>query len=441
MNYKDTLNLPKTDFPMKANLSKKEPELLKQWETINIYKKIRDVSKGRPTYILHDGPPYANEYIHLGTALNKIIKDLVIKSKNMSGFDSIFVPGWDCHGLPIEHQVDKELGDKKAALSPADKRRYCRKYAEKYVGIQREQFKRLGVFGEWENPYLTMAYEYESLTVAEFAKLMLGGDVYKGKKPVYWCATCKTALAEAEVEYGDHTTPAIYVKFPMISDISKIRPKLKGEKVYVVIWTTTPWTIPANLAIAFHKEFIYAAVKVKDEVLILAKDLVDYCMGAFGYKDYQIIDEFPGAVVEGLKTRHPFINRESVLILAPFVTLDAGTGLVHIAPGHGQEDYEIGMEYGLDNYAPVDEDGKFTKDVEFFAGRFVFDANDAVNEKLKEVGALLQVGDVEHSYPHCWRCKEPIIFRSTEQWFISMEKNKLRERALRAIDQVRWIPA
>jgi len=441
MNYKDTLNLPKTDFPMKANLSKKEPELLKHWETVNIYKRIRDVSRGRPTYILHDGPPYANGDIHLGTALNKIIKDLVIKSKNMNGFDSIFVPGWDCHGLPIEHQVDKELGDKTAQLSHSEKRRYCRKYAERYVDIQRNQFKRLGVFGEWENPYLTMAYEYESLTVAEFAKLMLGGDVYKGKKPVYWCATCKTALAEAEVEYRDHTTPAIYVKFPMISDISKIRPKLKGEKVSVIIWTTTPWTIPANLAIAFHKEFIYAAVKVKDEVLILAKDLVDYCMGAFGYKDYRIIDEFPGAVVEGLKTRHPFINRESVLILAPFVTLEAGTGLVHIAPGHGQEDYEIGMEYGLDNYAPVDEDGKFTKDVEFFAGQFVFDANDAVNAKLKEVGALLQVGDVEHSYPHCWRCKNPIIFRSTEQWFISMEKNKLRERALRAIDQVQWIPA
>jgi len=441
MNYKDTLNLPKTDFPMKANLSKKEPELLKHWETVNIYKRIRDVSRGRPTYILHDGPPYANGDIHLGTALNKIIKDLVIKSKNMNGFDSIFVPGWDCHGLPIEHQVDKELGEKTAQLSHSEKRRYCRKYAERYVDIQRNQFKRLGVFGEWENPYLTMAYEYESLTVAEFAKLMLGGDVYKGKKPVYWCATCKTALAEAEVEYGDHTTPAIYVKFPMVSDISKVRPKLKGEKVSVIIWTTTPWTIPANLAIAFHKEFIYAAVKVKDEVLILAKDLVDYCMGAFGYKDYRIIDEFPGAVVEGLKTRHPFINRESVLILAPFVTLDAGTGLVHIAPGHGQEDYEIGMEYGLDNYAPVDEDGKFTKDVEFFAGQFVFDANDAVNAKLKEVGALLQVGDVEHSYPHCWRCKRPIIFRSTEQWFISMEKNKLRERSLRAIDQVQWIPA
>jgi len=441
MDYKDTLNLPKTDFPMKANLSRKEPEMLKVWDEIDIYGKIREVSKGREKYILHDGPPYANGDIHLGTALNKIIKDLVIKSKNMSGYDSIFVPGWDCHGLPIEHQVDKELGAKKDALSQAEKRRYCRSYAEKYVDIQRQQFKRLGVFGEWDNPYLTMSYEYESITVAEFAKLMLNGDVYKGKKPVYWCASCKTALAEAEVEYADHHTPSIYIKFPMISDISTVRPRLKGEKVYVVIWTTTPWTIPANLAIALHKDFVYAAVRVEGEVLILAKELVDYCMDAFGLKKFEIIDEFNGSVLEGLKCRHPFLDRESILILAPFVTLDAGTGAVHIAPGHGQEDYEIGMEYGLDNYAPVDEDGRFTRDVEFFAGEFVFDANDSVNRKLKEVGKLLGLVDIEHSYPHCWRCKNPIIFRSTEQWFISMEKNALRKKALECIDQVKWIPA
>jgi len=433
MDYKSTLNLPRTDFPMKASLSRKEPETLRWWEQIRIYEKIREVSKGRPTYILHDGPPYANGNIHLGTALNKIIKDLVIKSKNMAGFDSIYVPGWDCHGLPIEHQVDKELGDRKGSLTQAEKRRYCRKYAERFVDIQRSEFKRLGVFGEWDNPYLTMHYEYEAITAAEFAKLMLSGDVYKGKKPVYWCATCKTALAEAEVEYGDHVTPAIYVKFP---------PKLAGEKVFAVIWTTTPWTIPANLAIAFHREFLYAAVKVRQtgEVLIVAKDLVDYCMEAFGFKDYEILDEFPGERMEGLKAKHPLIDRESVFILAPFVTLDAGTGLVHIAPGHGAEDYEIGMEYGLDNYAPVDEDGRFTKDVAFFAGQFVFDANGPVNEKLREAGALLGVGDIEHSYPHCWRCKEPIIFRSTEQWFISMEKNGLRKKALESINSVQWIP-
>ncbi|MFB3926208.1 MAG: isoleucine--tRNA ligase [Syntrophales bacterium] len=441
MDYKDTLNLPKTDFPMKANLSRKEPELLKKWEEMNIYKALRQASKGRTPYILHDGPPYANGDIHLGTALNKIIKDLVIKSKNMSGFDSIYVPGWDCHGLPIEHQVDKELGDRKLTMPQGEKRRYCRAYAEKFVNIQRDQFKRLGVFGDWDNPYLTMSYDYEAVTVEEFAKLMLKGDVYKGKKPVYWCANCKTALAEAEVEYADHETPSIYVKFSMISDIAQIRPKLKGERVNVVIWTTTPWTIPANLAIAAHKEFIYVAVRAKGEVLILAKELLDYCMEAFGYRDYEILDEFPGAVLEGLKCRHPFIDRESVMILAPFVTLDAGTGLVHIAPGHGQEDYEIGLEYGLDNYAPVDENGRFTPDVDFFAGEFVFDANESVIRKLQEVGALLGRADMQHSYPHCWRCKSPIIFRSTEQWFISMEKNGLRQTALESIDRVTWIPS
>ncbi|MEN6465566.1 MAG: isoleucine--tRNA ligase [Syntrophaceae bacterium] len=440
MDYKDTLNLPKTDFPMRASLSKKEPELLKKWEDIKNYHKIREVSKGRQTYILHDGPPYANGDIHLGTALNKIIKDLVIKSKNMAGLDSIYVPGWDCHGLPIEHQVDKELGPKKAELSQAEKRRYCRTYAEKYVNIQRDEFKRLGVFGEWEDPYLTMSYGYEAITVQEFAKLVLSGDVYKGKKPVYWCASCKTALAEAEVEYGDHTTESIFIKFPVVDDISAIRPKLRGKTVYMVIWTTTPWTIPANLAIAAHKDFSYAAVETDKGVLVVAEDLVDYCMQAFGIGAYSIIDTFPGSILEGLKCKHPFIDRHSVMILAPFVTLDAGTGLVHIAPGHGQEDYEIGLEYGLDNYAPVDENGNFTADVAFFAGKFVFDANRAVIDKLIEVGALLGEVDISHSYPHCWRCKKPIIFRSTEQWFISMEKNRLRENALKAINSVQWIP-
>ncbi len=443
MDYKDTLNLPKTGFSMKANLSKKEPEMLERWEEMRVYDRIRKISKGRKTYILHDGPPYANGDIHLGTALNKIIKDIVVKSKNMIGFDSIFVPGWDCHGLPIEHQVDKELGEKQYSLSQAEKRRLCRTYAEKYLDIQRKQFKRLGCFGEWDNPYITMDYSYEAKTVEELGKLLLNGDIYKGKKPVYWCASCKTALAEAEVEYEDHTTPSIYVKFPMISDISSVLPALAGQKVSVVIWTTTPWTIPANLAIAFHEDFDYIAVKVKGEVLIIAKELLDYCMDAFGYRDekYEILDEFKGRVVEGLKCRHPFIDRESVLILAPFVTLDAGTGTVHIAPGHGQEDYEIGLEYGLDVYAPVDDDGNFTPDVDFFAGQFVFDANGPVNEKLKEVGALLGLVDMEHQYPHCWRCKNPIIFRSTEQWFISMEKNGLREKALKAIDSVSWIPS
>ncbi|TRZ76609.1 MAG: isoleucine--tRNA ligase [Deltaproteobacteria bacterium] len=443
MDYKESLNLPKTDFPMKANLSQREPEMLARWDDMHIYDRIREASRGRKPYILHDGPPYANGSIHLGTALNKIIKDILVKAKNMAGHDSVYVPGWDCHGLPIEHQVDKELGEKKAGMSQADKRRFCRVYAEKYVGIQREQFKRLGVFGEWENPYLTMTYDYEATTVAEFGKLYLGGSVYKGKKPVYWCASCKTALAEAEVEYQDHTTPSIYVKFAFISDIASRRPKLAGEKVSVVIWTTTPWTIPANLAVAFHSEFLYVAVKVKNEVLILAKELLDYCLDAFGFRHepYEVLDEFPGAVLEGLKCRHPLIDRETLLILAPFVTLDAGTGCVHIAPGHGQEDYEIGMKYGLDNYAPVDDDGKFTNDVKDFSGRYVFDANEAINKALAKAGALMGKMEIQHTYPHCWRCKQPIIFRSTEQWFISMEKNDLRKKALAAIDSVAWIPA
>ena len=443
MDYKDTLNLPKTDFPMKANLTKREPEMLERWDAMRIYDRIREDARGRKPYILHDGPPYANGNIHLGTALNKIIKDILIKAKNMAGRDSVYVPGWDCHGLPIEHQVDKELGEKKAAMSQTDKRRVCRTYAERYVGIQREQFKRLGVFGEWDNPYLTMTYGYEATTVEEFGKLYLGGSVYKGKKPVYWCASCKTALAEAEVEYQDHTTPSIYVKFALISDIAERLPKLAGEKVSVVIWTTTPWTIPANLAIALHEDFLYAAVKIKGEVLILAKELLDYCLDAFGFRNepYEILDEFPGSALEGLRARHPIIDRESLLILAPFVTLDAGTGCVHIAPGHGQEDYEIGMKYGLENYAPVDDDGRFTRDVKYFAGQFVFDANGAVNAKLAEAGALLGQVDIQHTYPHCWRCKQPIIFRSTEQWFISMEKNDLRKKALASIDQVAWIPA
>ena len=441
MDYKETLNLPKTDFPMKANLTRKEPELLEKWERMGLYNKIREAARGRETYILHDGPPYANGSIHLGTALNKILKDMVIKSKNMSGFDSVYVPGWDCHGLPIEHQVDKELGDRRHEMSQTEKRRSCRLYAEKYVGIQKEQFKRLGVFGEWDNPYLTMNYGYEATTVAELGKLYLNGSVYKGKKPVYWCASCRTALAEAEVEYADHETPSIYVKFPVLSDISAVVPSLRGERASLVIWTTTPWTLPANLAIALHKDFIYSVIKVKDEVLILATEMQENCLSSFGYADFSILGEAAGAALEGIKCRHPWIERESVVILAPFVTLEAGTGCVHIAPGHGQEDYEIGMKCGLDNYAPVDDDGKFTEDVEDFAGQFVFDANENINRKLKNIGALLALKKITHSYPHCWRCKNPIIFRSTEQYFISMEKNDLRKRSLEAIDKVKWLPS
>lgn len=440
MDYRETLNLPKTDFPMKANLPSREPEILKEWETKKIYLKILEKSRGRTKYILHDGPPYANGNIHIGTALNKILKDFIIKSKFMEGYDSHYVPGWDCHGLPVEHEVEKILGTKKSQLSISEIRKRCREYASKYVSIQREEFKRLGVFGEWENPYLTMNFEYQATIVREFGKFLLNGSVYKGKKPVHWCPTCKTALAEAEVKYEDHRSPSIYVKFKLISDVESLLPSLKGKEIFVLIWTTTPWTLLANLAIALHPDFTYVGVDIGKEVYILAEDLMNSVMDKLGIKDKKILGKFSGKTLEGLKCQHPFLSRESLIILANYVTLDTGTGCVHIAPGHGQEDYESGIQYGLDVYSPVDEDGRFTKDVPFFAGQFVFDANRNVNQKLLEVGALLKEETIIHSYPHCWRTNDPIIFRATEQWFISMDRNGLREKALRSINEVRWIP-
>ena len=440
MDYKDTLNLPKTNFPMKANLSKREPEIIKEWEEKNIYSKIKSATKNKKKFILHDGPPYANGHIHIGTALNKILKDIIIKSKTMAGFRSEYLPGWDCHGLPIEHQVDKELGTKKQSVSLLEKRKLCREYAEKFIAIQREEFKRLGVFGEWEHPYLTMDNGYVATIVREFGKFVATNSIYKKKKPIQWCASCKTALAEAEVEYKDSQSPSIFVKFPLLSDISEIVPSLKGRKVSVIIWTTTPWTIPANLAICFHPDFTYAAVEVKDEVYILAEGLLLRTLMELGIEKYKIVDTFPGSALEDLKCRHPFIDRESLLILGTHVTLEAGTGCVHTAPGHGQEDYEVGLRYNLDIYAPVDDDGNFTKEVDFFAGQCVFEANKAVNKKLKEVSALLKEETITHSYPHCWRCKNPIVFRATEQWFISMDQHHLRERTLKEILEVRWIP-
>jgi isoleucyl-tRNA synthetase len=440
MDYRKTLNLPKTDFPMKANLAKREPDILKTWEAKGIYRQIIQWAKGRPKYILHDGPPYANGNIHIGTALNKILKDFIVKSKFMAGFDSHYVPGWDCHGLPVEHEVEKSFGAKKGEFSIVEVRKRSRDYASKFIGIQREEFKRLGVFGEWENPYLTMNFEYQATIVREFGKFLLNGSVYKGKKPVHWCPTCKTALAEAEVKYEDHHSSSIYVKFKMVSEIGKNFPSLQGKPVFVIIWTTTPWTIPANLAIALHPDFTYVAVDVGGEVYILAEGLLEGVMEKFRIKKYEVIEKFSGKRLEGLKCRHPFLDRESLILLASYVTLDAGTGCVHTAPGHGQEDYESGVQYGLDIYSPVDDDGRFTKDVLFFAGQFVFDANEAVNKKLAEVGALLKEEMVVHSYPHCWRTNDPIIFRATEQWFISMDKKGLRQNALKSINEVIWIP-
>lgn len=440
MDYKDTLNLPKTKFPMRANLPKREPDMLKQWHEEKIYDAILEKGRGREKYILHDGPPYANGHIHLGTALNKILKDMIVKSRFMSGYDSMYVPGWDCHGLPIEHQVDKELGKKKETMTSVQVRRHCREYAKKFIDVQREEFKRLGCFGVWEEPYLTMNYRYQATIVEELGKFFESGAVYRGKKPVYWCASCVTALAEAEVEYADSSTPSIYVRFPAKDDFSERIPEVKEKKVYVVIWTTTPWTIPANLAIAVHPDESYAAVEVGDTVYILAERLVAINMDSFGITNYKILATFQGSLLEGLRCTHPIYDRDSQIILADFVTLDTGTGCVHCAPGHGQEDYEVGLKYGIDVYAPVDDNGIFTDEVEFFKGKFVFAANKDVIAKLKEVGNLMAEEVMDHSYPHCWRCKKPVIFRATHQWFISMEKTGLRQKALEAIDTVSWIP-
>jgi len=442
MDYKRTLNLPKTSFPMKADLVKKEPEVLQKWEDLELYHLLRRSSEGRKRYMLHDGPPYANGHIHMGTAFNKILKDIIIKSKQMAGFDTPYVPGWDCHGLPIEHKVDTELGSKKLEMSQVEVRQYCRQYAQKFIEIQREEFKRLGVFGEWNNPYLTMNYPYEATIVREFGKFALGGSLVRSKKPIYWCISCKTALAEAEVEYGEHTSPSIFVKFPMLSDLAALYPALAGKEVSIVIWTTTPWTLPANLAIALHPNLEYVAAESQNgDVMILAKGLLDICMDTFGIESYKITQDFEPTELENLEAKHPLYDRPSVIVLAPYVTLDAGTGCVHTAPGHGREDYETGLEYNLDIYSPVDDEGRFTSDVEYFAGLQVFESNRAVNNKLEQVGALLKEQEITHEYPHCWRCKKPVIFRSTEQWFIAMEKNDLRQKALESIDRVNWIPS
>ncbi len=442
MDYKATLNLPKTRFPMKANLARREPEQLKAWEEQGLYERIREASRGRTPFILHDGPPYANGHIHIGTALNKILKDIIVRSRQMAGFDAVYVPGWDCHGLPIEHNVDKELGAKKKDYSQSDFRRLCRRYAEKFIDIQREEFKRLGVMGEWDNPYLTMNYEYEAVIARECGRFALSGSLYRSQKPIHWCCSCCTALAEAEIEYQDETSPSIFVKFAMVDDIAGQVPQTAGKKVSVVIWTTTPWTIPANLAVALHPDFVYAAVDVGGgEVFILARELVSDCMRSFDIGDYEILAEFDAPLLENKHCRHPLYPRDSLIILADHVTLDVGTGCVHTAPGHGREDYDIGRKYRLETFSPVDHRGRFTEEVQDLKGQFVFDANAGIVEKLRRVGALMAEEKITHAYPHCWRCKRPVIFRATAQWFISMEENGLRRRSLEEIDNVQWIPS
>ncbi len=357
------------------------------------------------------------------------------------GFDAVYVPGWDCHGLPVEHNVEKELGERKKEMSQADIRRHCRAYAEKFLDIQREEFKRLGVFGQWDDPYLTMNYIYEATIARECGKFALGGNLFRSKKPIYWCCTCQTALAEAEIEYADESSPSIFIRFPLVDDISDRYPELAGKKVYVVIWTTTPWTIPANLAVALHPDFEYVAMDAgNDEAYILAGRLAPSCMESFGKPDARILARIDAADLENKRCRHPLYDRDSLIILGDHVTLDAGTGCVHTAPGHGREDYEVGLRYGLDVYSPVDNRGVFTDDVGMFAGQFVFDANGPISDALKKAGALLAEEKIVHSYPHCWRCKEPVIFRATPQWFISMDNTGLRQQALQEIDRVQWIP-
>ncbi|MBU2519488.1 MAG: isoleucine--tRNA ligase [Proteobacteria bacterium] len=441
MDYKKTLNLPRTDFPMKANLPQREPQMLARWQEEELYQELRQQSTGRQKYILHDGPPYANGNIHMGTAFNKVLKDIIIKSRQMSGLDAVYVPGWDCHGLPIEHEVDKKLGAKKAQMGQLSVRKACRAYAEKFIDIQRKDFVRLGVLGDWYHPYLTMSYDYEAITAAEFARFYELGGVYHSKKPIYWCNSCQTALAEAEVEYADHSSPSIFVAFPVTDDMSGKYPELAGKPVHLVIWTTTPWTIPANMAVAANPELDYVAVEHQGKVYILAERLAAINMDAFGFEGWSKLTNIDPHDLEGLKAKHPLYDRESVGVLADYVTLEAGTGLVHTAPGHGREDYETGLKYGLEVYSPLNDQGRFTEEVEFFAGQEVFEANAAVVEKLREVGVLLATEKISHSYPHCWRCKSPVIFRATAQWFISMDENNLRSRTLEAIqNKVRFVP-
>jgi len=440
-DFKATLNLPATSFPMRGNLPAREPEIVARWQRERIYERGLEARADRPPYVLHDGPPYANGHIHLGHSLNKVIKDVICKYKGMAGFYAPYVPGWDCHGLPIELEVEKKLGrDKKAQLGKLEVRRLCREYALRFVDVQREEFKRLGVVGDWEAPYLTTDYPYESTELRVLADLVASGQVYRGKKPVHWCASCRTALAEAEVEYRDVTSESIYVAFPLRDPLPPPLAAL-GMPVAAVIWTTTPWTLPANLAIAAHPDIEYAVVSgLGGGAWLVAKALVPKLAVLVG-REPEILATLTGRALEGMRARHPWLEREVPIILGEHVTLEAGTGLVHTAPGHGHEDYDVGQRYGLDVYAPVDDAGRFTSDVEHFAGLPVFQADSKIIEHLRAAGTLVAAQPLTHSYPHCWRCHKPIIFRATEQWFISMTANRLRERALAAIDGVRWIPA
>ena len=455
--WKDTVNLPRTGFPMKANLQTAEPEAIARWEAMDLYGQIRAARRGAPKFVFHDGPPYANSQIHLGTALNKILKDIVIKSRTMAGFDVPYTPGYDCHGLPIELKVDRELGPKKRDMSIADIRRACREYAGRFIDVMTAEFKRLMVFGDWDHFYLTMNAQYQADIARALGKFVERGLVYKGKKPVHWCIHCRTALAEAEVEYDDHTSPSIYVEFPLSAEsrgeIAARIPALAGRDVSVLIWTTTPWTIPSNLAIAFHPEFDYAAYDVEGRVVVVAEGLAPTVARNVKRGFDRQVARMKGALLEGLKFRHPLYERDSVAVLADYVTLDQGTGAVHTAPGHGADDFLTGKKYGLEIYAPIGPGGQFLDTVELFGGQRVFDANPNVEQALHERSRLWHRETFSHQYPHCWRCHNPVIFLATSQWFVRLDGDPviacddgqtrtLRDAAQHAIDhQVKWIPA
>mgnify|MGYP006265849061 CR=1 FL=1 len=448
VDYKSTLNLPETEFPMKGNLPQREPEQIKRWSEDEIYSKLRDSRKEQPKFVLHDGPPYANGEIHIGHAVNKILKDFIVKSKGLSGFDAPYVPGWDCHGLPIELMVEKKVGKAGVKISADEFRAACREYARAQVDTQRNEFIRLGVFGEWSTPYLTMSYQFEADAIRSLGRILANGHLSRGAKPVHWCTDCASALAEAEVEYENKQSLAIDVRFRVASEESflsrcqgVVNHAGKGP-ISVVIWTTTPWTLPANQAVALGGEIDYALVECEEtqERLLMAESLLKDNMARYGIEKYHVVAYCKGSDLEHLSLHHPFYDREVPIIVGDHVTLEAGTGAVHTAPGHGQEDYVVGMKYHLPVDNPVGDDGKYISSTPLFAGEHVLTANPHVVEVLKLKGTLLHESRIEHSYPHCWRHKTPVIFRATPQWFVSMDKNHLRAQALEEIKKVQWIP-
>jgi isoleucyl-tRNA synthetase len=440
--YKDTLNITKTAFPMKANLPQTEPARIKFWDEMHLGTRLAEKRKGAPKFILHDGPPFANGDIHMGTAMNKILKDIIVKHRSLKGFDAPYVPGWDCHGMPIEHKVVQEMGDAAKTAGKVDIRKKCRNTALKFVDRQRDEFRRLGVQGDFEHPYLTLSPEYENSIVDSFQLMLKDGYITRGERPILWCPVCKSALAEAEVEYADIESTSVTVAFPVKTWPADVFPGVPREKMNVLIWTTTPWTLPANLGISLNSEYTYVVVRVGDDYYVLAKDLLNATAYAAGWTNFEVVDECRGAQLDRAVCRHPFLDKDSLVMVGDHVTADAGTGCVHTAPGHGREDYEIGLKYGLPVYSPVDEAGKYDSKYPEMQGVSVWDANDKIVEKLRGLGRLLAVQKIKHSYPHCWRSKNPVIFRATAQWFVKLDHQDLRKKALTEIDEkVEWIPS